>query len=128
MAPHMKMEGLNRQAFVGKVATGAAVAFGAAAPALAVRDYEGVKYLGGGDKIDVNNANIRAYLRLQGMYPSVASKIVNNGPFTAVSDLYNIPGLTGAEKEVLKKYESRLVVTDEAPEYAIDKINNGLYR
>ena len=30
-------------------------------PANADIDYDGVKYLGGGDKIDVNNANIRVY-------------------------------------------------------------------
>lgn len=91
-------------------------------------DYDGIKYLGGGDKIDVNNANIRAYLKLPGFYPNLASKIVTNGPFKTVGDVYNMPGLSGAEKEVLKKQEGRLTVLDVKPEYDIDKINNGLYR
>jgi photosystem II PsbU protein len=91
-------------------------------------DYDGIKYLGGGDKVDLNNANIRAYLKIPGMYPNVASKIVNNGPFKSVADVYNIPGLTGAEKDVIKKAEGKFVVLDVKPEYDIDKINNGLYR
>lgn len=88
-------------------------------------DYEGVKYLGGGDKVDLNNANIRAYVKIPGLYPNIASKIVNNGPFKSVSDVYNIPGLSSAEKEILKKTESRFVTLDSKPEYVIDKINNG---
>ena len=88
-------------------------------------DYDGVKYLGGGDKVDLNNANIRAYVKIPGLYPNIASKIVNNGPFKSVSEVYNIPGLTNAEKEILKKTESRFVTLDSKPEYVIDKINNG---
>ena len=91
-------------------------------------DYAGIKYLGGGDKIDLNNANIRAYLKLPGFYPGLASKIVSNGPFKTVADVYNLPGLSSAEKDNLKKQEGRLVVLDVKPEYDIDKINNGLYR
>ena len=89
---------------------------------------EGVKYLGGGDKIDLNNANVRAYLRLSGMYPNIAGKIVSNGPYKNVGDVYNIPGLTGPQKDIIKKYEGRFVVLDPNPTYQIDRINNGLYR
>lgn len=91
-------------------------------------DYDGIKYLGGGDKVDLNNANIRAYLKIPGFYPNLASKIVNNGPFKTVADVYNIPGLSNAEKDNLKKQESRLTTLDPKAEYVIDKINNGLYR
>ena len=88
-------------------------------------DYDGIKYLGGGDKIDINNANIRAYLKMPGMYPGAAGKIVSNGPYKAVSDLYNIPGLTNSEKDAIKKGEGKFVLLDPKPEYVIDKINNG---
>ena len=91
-------------------------------------DYDGVKYLGGGDKIDLNNANVRAYLKLPGVYPTIAGKIVSAGPFKTVGDVYNLPTLSGAEKDVLKKYEAKFITLDVKPEYAIDKINNGLYR
>jgi len=91
-------------------------------------DYDGVKYLGGGEKVDLNNANIRAYLKIPGLYPNIASKIVTGGPFAKVDDVYSIPGLSSKEKEVIKKNEGRFVVLDSKPEYVIDKINNGLYR
>ena len=91
-------------------------------------DYDGVKYLGGNEKVDLNNANIRAYLKIQGMYPGIASKIVTYGPFKSVSDVYSIPTLSSAEKDILKKNEGRFVALDVKPEYDIDKINNGLYR
>ena len=88
-------------------------------------DYDGIKYLGGGDKIDLNNANIRAYLKIPGTYPALASKIVKYGPFKTVADVYTMPGLSAAEKEILKKNEGRFVTLDVKPEYDIDKINNG---
>ena len=116
----------DRRAFLG-----AAAAFGAAAlpvAANAVVDYENVAYLGGSQIIDVNNANVRAYLRLPGMYPNAAGKIVSNGPYKSVADIYSIPGLSNAEKDVIKKYESRFVAKAPAAEYVIDRINNGLYR
>ena len=103
---------------------GASLFFGGAASHAEV-DYDGIKYLGGGDLIDLNNANIRAYLKIPGFYPNLASKIVNNGPFKSVADVYNIPGLSSAEKESLKKSESRLITLDVKPEYDVDKINNG---
>jgi photosystem II PsbU protein len=62
------------------------------------------------------------------MYPNIAAKVVNGGPFKTVADVYNIPGLTSAEKEFLKKNEGRFVTLDAKPEYVMDKINNGLYR
>lgn len=94
----------------------------------AIRDYEAIGYLGGSDKVDLNNANVRVYLKMPGMYPAVAGKIVSHGPYASVGDVYKIDGLTGGEKEVLKKYESRFVVTAPSPDYVIDRINNGLYR
>mmetsp|Transcript_52555 Transcript_52555/g.111628 ORF Transcript_52555/g.111628 Transcript_52555/m.111628 type:complete len:148 (+) Transcript_52555:395-838(+) len=116
----------DRRAFLG-----AAAAFGAAAipaAANAVVDYENIAYLGGSGVVDLNNANVRAYIRMPGMYPSAAGKIVSHGPYKTVSEVYNIPGLTAAEKDVIKKYESRFTTKEPAPEYAIDRINNGLYR
>jgi photosystem II PsbU protein len=116
----------DRRAFFG-----AAAAFGAAALPIAANarvDYENVAYLGGSQIIDLNNANVRSYLRIQGMYPNAAGKIVSHGPYKTVADVYNIPGLTQAEKDVIKKNESRFTVKEPAAEYVIDRINNGLYR
>ena len=87
------------------VSSGAAflTAAAAAAPALAIRDYEGLGYLGGGTQVDVNNANVRAYLKMPGMYPTVAGKVVSNGPYSSVGDVFNIPGLSSREKEVRER-------------------------
>lgn len=94
----------------------------------AVRDYEGLGYLGGGNVVDVNNANVRVYLKMPGLYPTVAGKIVSNGPYKSIGDIYSIPGLSGAEKDLIKKYESRFTVLPPQADYVIDNINNGLYR
>ena len=116
----------GRREFFSKAATAALAVAGAAAPANAVIDYENVGYLGGSNIVDVNNANVRAYLKMPGMYPNVAGKIVSNGPYASVGDLYKIPGLTSKESEVIKKYESRFVAKTPSPDYVIDRINNGL--
>ena len=57
-----------------------------------------------------------------------ARQICTNGPYKSVSDLYNIKGMSEKEKNVIKKYESRLLVGPPEPAYVIDRINNGLYR
>jgi len=99
-----------------------------ASPANAIRDFNTVGYLGGSNVVDINNANVRVYLKMPGLYPTVAGKIVSNGPYKNVGDLYNIPGLSGAEKDLIKKYESRFTAFPPAADYVIDIINNGLYR
>lgn len=96
--------------------------------AKANREYAGVGYLGGSETIDVNNANVRAYLKIQGFYPTLAGLIVSNGPYGTTDDLYKIKGLTDGQKDLLKANEERLVALPPAPEYEIDKLNNGLYR
>ncbi len=63
---------------------------------------------------------------MPGMYPTVAGKIVSNGPYASVKDIYQIKGLTSAEADVLKKYEDRFVAKTPSPDYVIDRINNGL--
>lgn len=117
----------ERREFMSQAAAVAGLA--AFAPAAnAIRDYDAVGLLGGGQIVDVNNANIRVYLKMPGLYPAVAGKIASNGPYKSVSDLYSITGLTGPEKDMIKKYESRFAVTPPSADYVIDRINNGLYR
>merc|ERR1719199_1735336 len=121
----------SRREFMVKAAGFAAAAVAAAPAADALVDYPGLPYLGGGDKIDLNNANIRSYLRLPGMYPSIAGKITSQKyPFKSVGDVYNIKSLTDPEKAILKKYEGqgKFLVLEPAAEYVIDRTNNGLYR
>ena len=94
----------------------------------AIRDYENIAYLGGSSIVDINNANVRVYLKMPGMYPTVAGKIVTNGPYKTVADVYNIKGLQQNEKDLIKKYESRFTAQPPSADYVIDIFNNGLYR
>nr|BBH96125.1 extrinsic protein in photosystem II [Chaetoceros gracilis] len=114
----------GRREFFGALTAAAALA--APVAANAVIDYENIGYLGGSSIVDINNANVRAYLKMPGMYPTVAGKIVSHGPYSGVADLYKIPGLSSAEADVIKKYESRLTAKTPSPDYVIDRINNGL--
>mmetsp|Transcript_23620 Transcript_23620/g.60775 ORF Transcript_23620/g.60775 Transcript_23620/m.60775 type:complete len:157 (+) Transcript_23620:253-723(+) len=94
-------------------------------------DYEGVKYLGGGDKVDVNNANIRAFLKYKGMYPGAAAKVLKAMPdagYKSSGEMLSAPGLTGPEKDAISKYSANFVFLTPKPEYVIDRLNNGLYR
>uniref|UniRef100_A0A7S0BF75 Photosystem II 12 kDa extrinsic protein n=1 Tax=Rhodosorus marinus TaxID=101924 RepID=A0A7S0BF75_9RHOD len=111
-----------------KSVLGAALAMTVPASAMAEVEYSGVPYLGGSDKVDVNNANIRVFQKFPGMYPNIGRLIVKNGPYKDVSEVFQIQELSAAQKEVLKKYENNLIALEPRPEYEIDKINNGLYR
>merc|ERR1712174_102711 len=115
----------SRREFVASAAT---AIFAGVPAANAIRDYENIGYLGGGDKVDINNANVRVYLKFPGMYPTVGGKIASNGPYASVADVYKIKGLSGKEQEIIKKYESSFVAKPPAADYVIDRINNGLYR
>jgi photosystem II PsbU protein len=107
-----------------------AVAAGLVAPLASRADieYANVGFLGGSDIIDVNNANVRAYLKLPGFYPSLAGIIASNGPYESVDDISKLPGVTAAMKEALTKYKGNLVALEPSPQYEIDKLNNGLYK
>ena len=97
------MNGRAGGIFAATGTAGAVTGASVAAPALADTDYAGLPYLGGSSKIDINNANIRVYAKLPGMYPGAAGKIASNGPYKSVSDVYNIKGLKDAEKAAIKK-------------------------
>jgi photosystem II PsbU protein len=83
-----------------------------------------------GNKIDLNNAPVRAFISLRGMYPTLASKIVNNSPYKSVEDIFNIPDLSDRQKETLREYLDLFTVTDPstALNYGFDRINNGIYK
>mmetsp|Transcript_14088 Transcript_14088/g.33215 ORF Transcript_14088/g.33215 Transcript_14088/m.33215 type:complete len:191 (+) Transcript_14088:72-644(+) len=106
----------------------AAAAVGVSTAANAMVDYSGLAYLGGSDKVDINNANVQAYRQFPGMYPTIAGLIGSNGPYKSVADIYNIKGLTEPMKSVLKQYEANFVCFPADPAYFIDRVNNGLYR
>merc|ERR1712012_1505335 len=112
----------------------AASAVAAAAVALtpvaatAIVDYDAIKYLGGSDKVDVNNANVQAFRQFPGMYPTAAGQIATHGPYKTVADIYDIPGLDERVKDIMKKYEGNFVCLPPNQAYVLDRVNNGMYR
>merc|ERR1712023_93215 len=111
----MSEEAFGRREIVSKVLGSAAIA--SALPAVAEVDYAGVGFLGGSSQIDVNNANIRVYQKLPGMYPNVAGKIVKNAPYKSASEIATKAGLNAQESAVLSKYSSKFLFLDPKPEY-----------
>ena len=99
-----------------------------AAAANAEIDYAGVGFLGGAKTIDVNNANVRVYQKLPGVYPNAAGKIVSKAPYKGKEDMYSKCGFTSEQAAAVKKYDSKFIFLEPRPEYVIDNINNGLYR
>lgn len=59
----------NRGEFLKNAASAAAIFGAIAVPSAAMAEVDNpiVPFLGGSDKIDVNNANVRAYIKLPGM-------------------------------------------------------------
>ncbi|MGB3616046.1 MAG: photosystem II complex extrinsic protein PsbU [Elainellaceae cyanobacterium] len=83
-----------------------------------------------GYKVDLNNSNIRAFIPLRGMYPTLAGMIVRYSPFESVDDVFEMPGLSDQQKDVLQSHRDEFVIT--APNAAFvegaDRFNNGVYR
>lgn len=83
-----------------------------------------------GDKIDLNNTNVRAFLQYPGLYPTLARAIVKNAPYETVEDVLDLPGLSERQKETLQANFKNFTVTE--PDFALtegdDRFNNGIYR
>lgn len=83
-----------------------------------------------GEKIDLNNTNIAAFIQYRGLYPTLAKLIIKNAPYQSVEDVLNIPGLTERQKEILRQNLDHFTVTE--VETALveggDRYNNGLYK
>jgi photosystem II PsbU protein len=116
----------SRRDIVTKLFGASAIAGASAADA--VVDYAGVGYLGGAKTIDVNNANVRVYQKLPGMYPDIAGKIVSKAPYKDKAEMYAKAGFVDGEAETAKKYDKDFIFLEPQAEFVIDNINNGLYR
>jgi len=78
----------------------------------------------------LNNTNVRAFMQYPGMYPTLARMILKNAPFESVEDVLKMPGLTDAQKEILKNNFNNFVVSPplDALVEGGDRFNNGIYR
>ncbi len=82
-----------------------------------------------GEKIDLNNSDIRDFRDLRGFYPNLAGKIIKNAPYQEVEDVLNIPGLSATQKERLQANLEKFTVTEPSKEFieGDDRFNPGVY-
>ncbi len=82
-----------------------------------------------GQKVDLNNATIRAFRDFRGFYPNLASKIIKNAPYDRVEDVLDISGLSETQKARLQANLDKFTVTEPAKEIneGGDRINPGIY-
>ncbi|GAB1538486.1 hypothetical protein NUACC21_11480 [Scytonema sp. NUACC21] len=83
-----------------------------------------------GEKIDLNNTNVRAFQKYPGLYPTLARKIISNAPYQTVDDVLNIEGLSDRQKQILQANLNHFSVTEVEPAFTEgdDRFNNGIYR
>ena len=82
-----------------------------------------------GQKIDLNNTNIRAFAEYPGLYPTLARILVKNAPYDNVEDVLDIPGLSERQINTLQANLGNFAVTDveDALVEGSDRYNNGIY-
>jgi photosystem II PsbU protein len=82
-----------------------------------------------GQKLDLNNANVRLFRKYRGYYPTLAAKIVNNAPYEQVEDVLEIPGLSERQKALLQEHLEDFTVTAPADVFneGGDRYNPGYY-
>ncbi|NEO26434.1 MAG: photosystem II complex extrinsic protein PsbU [Kamptonema sp. SIO4C4] len=82
-----------------------------------------------GQKIDLNNANVRAFTKVRGFYPTLAQKIVSNAPYEKVEDVLDIPGLSEKQKERLQANLDKFTAVQSADVFnqGAERLNNGIY-
>jgi photosystem II PsbU protein len=83
-----------------------------------------------GQKIDLNNTNVRAFRQYPGMYPTLARLILDNAPYENVDDVLDIPGLSDRQKEILRSNLGNFAVTEVEPALVEggDRVNPGIYK
>lgn len=82
-----------------------------------------------GQKIDLNNANVRLFREVRGFYPTLAKIIVKNAPFETVEAVLEIPGLSEGQIAKLEANLDRFTVTPPADVFleGDERLNNGNY-
>ncbi|GAB4218676.1 MAG: hypothetical protein OHK0012_28670 [Synechococcales cyanobacterium] len=80
-------------------------------------------------KIDINNTILRNYRQLPGFYPNLARKLVEAAPYNSLEDLLKVPGLTAAQKDLIKQNFPNFIVGSYEPgnNTLENRINKGYY-
>ena len=80
-------------------------------------------------KLDLNNSDVREFRRLRGFYPGLASKIIQNAPYSTIDDVLDIPGLSDSQMKRLQANMDEFFITDVEASMTAggDRYNPGLY-
>jgi len=80
-------------------------------------------------KIDVNNTILRNYRQLPGFYPVLARILVENAPYESLEQMLTIPGLTEAQKQLIRQNFPNFMVGPYDPGNSTleNRINKGYY-
>ncbi|MEL7316899.1 MAG: photosystem II complex extrinsic protein PsbU [Cyanobacteria bacterium J06559_3] len=83
-----------------------------------------------GSKLDLNNANVQAFVKYRGLYPTIARKILKNAPFNSVEEILDIQTLSDRERDIIEANLDNFTVTPPDPAFVegADRYNNGVYR
>lgn len=82
-----------------------------------------------GQKIDLNNSDIRDFRELRGFYPKLASLIIQNAPYEEIDDVLSIPGLSETQTGRLQANLDQFTVTPPASVFneGDERYNAGVY-
>lgn len=75
------------------------------------------QFMSDSGKLDLNNADLRDFMKYRGFYPVLARKIIDYAPYMSVENILNIPGLTDEQKERLQANLDNFTVTGGADAY-----------
>jgi photosystem II PsbU protein len=83
-----------------------------------------------GEKIDLNNTNVRAFQKYPGLYPTLARKIITHAPYQKIEDVLSIEGLSAHQKQILQANLENFTLSEMEPVFTEgdDRFNNGIYR
>ena len=82
-----------------------------------------------GQKLDLNNSDVRDFRDLRGFYPGLAGKIVTYSPFSKVEDVLNLPGISETQRQRLKDNLDKFTVTPPSDVFneEANRYNIGVY-
>lgn len=82
-----------------------------------------------GQKIDLNNTNVRRFRKLRGFYPTLAQKIVAGAPYEKVEDVLDLPGLSESQRQRLRENLNKFTVLEPTDVFVegAERLNNGIY-
>jgi len=83
-----------------------------------------------GDKIDLNNTDVRSFRKYPGMYPTLARILVKHSPYEQVEDILDVRELSQQQKAFLASKLDLFTVSPPIDAFVAgqDRINPGIYR